>query len=106
MGHKGFTGSISSYKYFNSQFEDYEESNRSGRTMISISGLFVWTLQVEKKHMVGETIYEDIQTLSIVPLIQTKRMTCYICDGVRHLTESRDVKRKTQNSGIMLKAVP
>ncbi|WMV58364.1 hypothetical protein MTR67_051749 [Solanum verrucosum] len=28
------------------QFEDYKESNRSGRTLISISGLFVWTLQV------------------------------------------------------------
>ncbi|KAH0746353.1 hypothetical protein KY285_008010 [Solanum tuberosum] len=32
-------------------------------------------------------------------------MTGYICDGVRYLTESRDVKRKTQNSGIMLKAI-
>ncbi|KAH0633402.1 hypothetical protein KY284_036188 [Solanum tuberosum] len=32
-------------------------------------------------------------------------MTGYICDGVKYLTESRDVKRKTQNSGIMLKAI-
>ncbi|KAH0633417.1 hypothetical protein KY284_036203 [Solanum tuberosum] len=32
-------------------------------------------------------------------------MTGYICDGVRYLTESCDVKRKTQNSGIMLKAI-
>lgn len=46
--------------------------------------------------MVGEIIFEDIQTLFIVPLIQTKRMTCYICDGVRHLTESRDVKRNSK----------
>ncbi|WMV08116.1 hypothetical protein MTR67_001501 [Solanum verrucosum] len=30
----------------NLKFEDYKESNRSGRTLISISGLFVWTLQV------------------------------------------------------------
>ncbi|XP_049406168.1 uncharacterized protein LOC125869771 [Solanum stenotomum] len=28
------------------EFEDYKESNCSGRTLISISGLFVWTLQV------------------------------------------------------------
>ncbi|KAH0661004.1 hypothetical protein KY289_029752 [Solanum tuberosum] len=60
---------------------------------------------VEKMHMAGEKISEDIQTLAIGPLIQAKRMTGYICDGVRYLTESRDVKRKTQNSGIMLKAI-
>ncbi|KAH0775373.1 hypothetical protein KY290_012510 [Solanum tuberosum] len=28
------------------EFEDYKESNHSRRTLISISGLFVWTLQV------------------------------------------------------------
>ncbi|KAH0644708.1 hypothetical protein KY284_032592 [Solanum tuberosum] len=60
---------------------------------------------VEKMHMAGEKISEDIQTLAIGPLIQAKRMTGYICDGVRYLTESRDVKRKTQNSGIILKAI-
>ncbi|KAH0784221.1 hypothetical protein KY290_003819 [Solanum tuberosum] len=60
---------------------------------------------VEKMHMAGEKISEDIQTLAIGPLIQEKRMIGYICDGVRYLTESRDVKRKTQNSGIMLKAI-
>ncbi|KAK4713393.1 hypothetical protein R3W88_019300 [Solanum pinnatisectum] len=56
-------------------------------------------------HMAGEKISEDIQTLAIGPLIQAKRMTGYICDGVRYLTKSRDVKRKTQNSGIMLKTI-
>ncbi|KAH0748291.1 hypothetical protein KY290_027523 [Solanum tuberosum] len=60
---------------------------------------------VEKMHMTGENISEDIQTLAIDPLIQAKRMIGYICDGVRYLTESRDVKRKPQNSGIMLKAI-
>ncbi|WMV49962.1 hypothetical protein MTR67_043347, partial [Solanum verrucosum] len=60
---------------------------------------------VEKMHMGGEKKSEDIQILAIGPLIQAKRMTGYICDGVRYLTESRDVKRKTQNSGIMLKAI-
>ncbi|KAK6773698.1 hypothetical protein RDI58_028936 [Solanum bulbocastanum] len=56
-------------------------------------------------YMAGEKISEDIQTLDICPLIQAKRMTGYICDGVRYLTQSRDVKRITQNSGIMLKAI-
>ncbi|KAH0746352.1 hypothetical protein KY285_008009 [Solanum tuberosum] len=60
---------------------------------------------VEKMHIPGEKISKDIQTLVIGLLIQAKRMTGYICDGVRYLTESRDVKRKTQNSGIMLKAI-
>ncbi|KAH0650424.1 hypothetical protein KY284_030336, partial [Solanum tuberosum] len=60
---------------------------------------------VEKMHMAGEQIFEHIQTLAIGPLIQAKTMTGYICDGVRYLTESRDVKRKTQNSGLMLKAI-
>ncbi|WMV08115.1 hypothetical protein MTR67_001500, partial [Solanum verrucosum] len=62
-------------------------------------------LTVEQMHMAGEKISEDIQTLAIGPLIPAKRMTGYICDGVRYLTESRDVKRKSQNSGIMLKAI-
>lgn len=31
-------------------------------------------------------------------------MTGYICNGVRYLTKSHDAKRKTQNSGIMVKA--
>ncbi|KAK6784243.1 hypothetical protein RDI58_017697 [Solanum bulbocastanum] len=39
-------------------------------------------------HMAGEKISEDIQTLTIGPLIQAKRMTGYICDGVRYLTVS------------------
>ncbi|KAK6777589.1 hypothetical protein RDI58_024307 [Solanum bulbocastanum] len=60
---------------------------------------------VEKMHMAGEKISEDIQTLAIGPLTQAKRITVYICDGVRYLTESGDVKKKTQNSGIMLKAI-
>ncbi|KAL3363301.1 hypothetical protein AABB24_012540, partial [Solanum stoloniferum] len=63
----------------------------------------IWfTNHVEKRHMAGEKISEDIQTLAIGPLIQEKRMIGYICDGVRYLTKSRDVKRKTQNSGIII----
>ncbi|KAH0669607.1 hypothetical protein KY285_023770 [Solanum tuberosum] len=60
---------------------------------------------VEKMHMAGEQISEDIQTIVIGLLIQAKRMTGYIFDEVRYLTESRDVKRKPQNSDIMLKAI-
>ena len=56
-------------------------------------------------HMVGVKISGDIQTLAVGPLIHAKTETGYICEIVRYLTDSRDVKGKTKNSGIMLKAV-
>lgn len=56
-------------------------------------------------HVVGVKISRDIQTLAVGPLIQEKTETGYICETVRYLTESRDVKGKTQSNGIMLKAV-
>ncbi|XP_006367988.2 uncharacterized protein [Solanum tuberosum] len=59
---------------------------------------------VEKMHLAGEQIPQDIQHLAVGPSKQAKRMTGYICNGVRYLTKSRDAKRKTQNSGIMVKA--
>ncbi|KAH0671245.1 hypothetical protein KY285_023581 [Solanum tuberosum] len=40
------------------QFEDYKESNRSGRTLISISGLFVWTLQLDKGDEMQDMLHE------------------------------------------------
>ncbi|XP_059289232.1 uncharacterized protein LOC132042717 [Lycium ferocissimum] len=55
-------------------------------------------------HMAGEQMPKDIQNLAVGPSKQAKRMTGYICNGVRYLTKSRDARRKTQNSGIMVKA--
>ncbi|XP_070037416.1 uncharacterized protein [Nicotiana tomentosiformis] len=59
---------------------------------------------VEKIHMAGEQIPEEIQNLAIGPSKQSKRMSGYISNGVRYLTKSRDAKLKTQNSGVMVKA--
>ncbi|XP_019260400.1 PREDICTED: uncharacterized protein LOC109238406 isoform X1 [Nicotiana attenuata] len=59
---------------------------------------------VEKIHMAGEQIPEEIQNLAIGPSKQAKRMNRYISNGVRYLTKSRDAKLKTQNSGVMVKA--
>ncbi|XP_009600838.1 uncharacterized protein [Nicotiana tomentosiformis] len=59
---------------------------------------------VEKIHMAGEQIPEEIQNLAIGPSKQAKRMSEYISNGVRYLTKSRDGKLKTQNSGVMVKA--
>ncbi|XP_009802610.1 uncharacterized protein [Nicotiana sylvestris] len=59
---------------------------------------------VEKIHMEGEQIPEEIQNLAIGPSKQAKRMNGYISNGVRYLTKSRDAKLKTQNSGVMVKA--
>lgn len=50
-------------------------------------------------------ISDEIRILAMGPQKKAKRFSGYIFNGVRYHTKSREARRTTQNSGIMLKAM-
>ena len=52
----------------------------------------------------NEQLYEVIKVLAMGPWDLASRFSGYIIDGVRYHTKIRELRLKTQNNGIMLKA--